>query len=519
MSDFKKIWLLAAALGASACVAPVQAPPPAASVQGGLAMVPVPPEPPTTAAEKEEMRAAWVVSWRVMTSTKAIDAAIDAAHSARLNTLFVQVRTSADAYYKSAFVPRSEYLTGDWDPLAYMLEKGHAKGLKIHAWLNAGIVWRSSVTAPVDPRHIFNAHPDWVLRDSDGKMAFPSSYDPQISNIEGFYWANWSSPEFKDHLAQVAREVADKYPVDGIHLDFVRYPNRSGPMTSGHGQDDATVQRFKKETGKEPLEHTKAWDQWKVDQVVAGIQKIRAAVKAKHPEMQLSAAALGAWDLALGRSWTDYRKGLETGSLDFVVLMSYYADSSWVWKSILNAKEAGDAKRVIVGLGPYMPGNTPEKIAEQIDIARQEGTGGWCLFALDKASMPQLDSYLARLRHLAIRDVTDNRYSLRDPVWNRIGVVDDGHRQWKLRFFSRNGKTKLVIYHRGLTSMELAINDVKLPAVDFKSREYVQLDISPYLLPTARDVPANHDFNLSIRAEGQTWSRGEVFSVDYYAAP
>jgi hypothetical protein len=290
-------------------------------------------------------------------------------------------------------------------------------------------------------------------------------------------------------------------------------------MVPGHGYNEANLKRFKAETGGEAVEHTREWDEWRTKQVVDTIDGIRKAIASSRHVVPLSAAALGAWDLGYGRSWTDYRKALELGKLDFVVLMSYYSDDAWVWKSILNSVEVADAKRVIVGLGPYVKGNTPEKIAQQIAISRSLGTGGFCLFSLDNEGMPGTESYLAQLRHLVLHDVGDDRYSLRDPVWNRVGVIDDAHRQWKFRFYSRNGKTKLVVYQHGLKSLRLSVNGQLLPSIDWKDRDYAQLDLSPILLPGARDVAADHDYTLHAEAEGLSGASAEVFTVDYYAVP
>ena len=94
----------------------------------GLAAIPENPEPPSSWQEKHEMRAAWVVGFRQMTSPANIDRVVEWAKIARLNTLFVQGRVASDAYYKSRIVPRSEELKQqpeDYDPLGYMLKKGH----------------------------------------------------------------------------------------------------------------------------------------------------------------------------------------------------------------------------------------------------------------------------------------------------------------------------------------------------------------------------------------------------------
>jgi uncharacterized lipoprotein YddW (UPF0748 family) len=334
----------------------------------------------------------------MMTAEKSIDRVLDLAKNANLNTLFVQVRARGDAYYKSALAPRAEQLPEDgFDPLDYILKKGHARGLQIHAWLNTGVVWGSN-TPPASAQHLYNLHPEWILRDATGKMAFPDPYDPKLSVVEGPYWGDWGNIEFRAHLAGVVKELVQQYPVDGVHLDFVRYPGRLGAMTPGPGYNPSSVERFRRETGADPVEYTKAWDQWRVAQVQAGIQEMRSALIATGRKIPLSAAVLSGWDLAYGRAWTDYRQALATGLLDFEVVMAYHQDSNWVWKSILNSLETADSEKIIVGLGLYIPENTPEKIAEQIRIARRYGTGGFCLFALDDVAVPKLESYMARLR-------------------------------------------------------------------------------------------------------------------------
>ena len=419
----------------------------------GLAAIPVNPEPPTTWQEKHEMRAAWVVGFRQMTSSASIDKVVEWARIARLNTLFVQVRVASDAYYKSKIVPRSEELkeqSEDFDPLGYMLKKGHEAGLKIHAYLNLGIVWRRAVP-PVDKDHIFNKQPNWILRDATGKMSFPDEYDPTPSNVENYYWVNWSNPFLQEHLARVVDELIETYDVDGVHLDFVRYPARMGAMTPPAGYNPGSVDRFRSATGREPLDNTKAWDRWRTEQVGEVIKKIHDSIKGKKPALPLSAAVLAAWDLAYGRQFTDYRAWLDRGYLDFAVLMCYYKDMDRISKRVFNAREVADARRIVLGVGLYL--NPPDVIADQLLISRNRSLKGFALFSLDTASMPKPESYLARLRYLAIPDVSDGRYEGRDPVWSRVGVIDAVHRKFSSRFFSRNGRSKLVIYQRRLESL------------------------------------------------------------------
>jgi uncharacterized lipoprotein YddW (UPF0748 family) len=485
----------------------------------GLAALPVPQGPPATFNEKEEMRAGWVVGWRQMVSTSAIDEAIDLAQTARLNTLFVQVRVSGDAYYRSDFVPRAQILKDqppDFDPLDYALHRAHERGIAVHAWVNMGILWRST-TAPTDPRHVFNAHPDWIMRDATGKLAYPDTKDPTPGFAEENYWINWSHPEAQDHLVRVVSEIVDRYPVDGVHFDFVRYPARMGPRTAGVGYDPVSLARFRAETGQEPAEHTKAWDSWRLEQITRVLTRCREEVKRRRPQASVSAAVLGAWNLAYGRNSTDYRGWLETGVLDFAALMAYYDKPDWVWQSVINARERAAGHRILLGLG--LSSISPEVAAGQILLSREQDLLGFSLFSLDNQELKDSKSYLAHLRDLAIPDVHDDRYSQNEPLWNRVGVVDPAHRAFSLRFYSRRGHTKMVVYPKGITSLLVAINDQALAPFMANGLTPIQVDLSPWLDPFAREVAANHDFVMTASAEGPPESAAQIFTVDYYEPP
>lgn len=76
-----------------------------------------------------------------------------------------------------------------------------------------------------------------------------------------------------------------------------------------------------------------------------------------------------------------------------------------------------------------------------------------------------------------------------------------------------------MIYQYGLKRLRLRVNKEKLPEVNWQALVYAQMDLSPYLRPFSRPVAANHDFWLSVKAEGPSGAWAEIFAVDYYAEP
>jgi uncharacterized lipoprotein YddW (UPF0748 family) len=493
--------------------------------------LPPPPEP------AKEMRGTYVVSWRQMTSPEKIDQFIQEAADANFNTVFVQVRARGDAFYNSSFVSRSEYLEGkdlSFDPLAYAVQKGHEQGLEVHAWLNAIIAWGTDKAAPKDPNHIFNKHPEWLMRDSTGKIAYPNrKTDPRNSVVEGPYFLAPGNPEVQDYLFNVYMEVVEKYDVDGIHFDFIRYPARMGPNTPGVGYDDVSMNRFKAETGKEPAQYSKVWDQWRADQITNIVSRIYKGTKERNSEVEVSASVLAAWDLGLGRVFQDWRKWMELGILDFVIPMSYSPKNATVWKDTTDAIQVADPGRVVVGLGAWYFKNNPEGLVEQINLLRREKVRGFVLFAQDTVSMaPTVNDYMQTLKELALTKPVpipklpvnsfqvDNKFSERDPLTIRVGEIDQWTRGFSHRFFVRNGKTYLIIENEGLHRLDVKITPTLATphewTIDIKGKKEVRIDVSQYVNPDHFTSLANHTFLMTVDAYGPPGGKAKVLIEDHY---
>ena len=108
-----------------------------------------------------EGRYIWVVR-NTLTSKDNIDRMLAFATINRFNNILVQVRGRGDAYYKSDIVPKSHLLKDvNFDPLAYLIPKAKEKGINVHAWVNAYILW-SSDKKPIQSNHLVNINPNWI---------------------------------------------------------------------------------------------------------------------------------------------------------------------------------------------------------------------------------------------------------------------------------------------------------------------------------------------------------------------
>ena len=110
----------------------------------------------------------WVVRWSLIDSAK-VERAVERAREIGVKGLLAQVVGRGDAYYQSDILPRAEDLPRpEFDPLGFLVERAHAAGLEVHAWVNCMLVW-SLPRRPRDPRHVVNSHPEWIARLADGR--------------------------------------------------------------------------------------------------------------------------------------------------------------------------------------------------------------------------------------------------------------------------------------------------------------------------------------------------------------
>lgn len=333
--------------------------------------------------------AAWVVRDR-LTSPESVEEAVRAARDAGVTTLIVQVRGRGDAYYATELAPRAEALGGapeGFDPLAEVLVR--ARGLRVLAWLNVFLVW-SETFPPADAAHVVRAHPEWLLADIDGRPV--ADYGPReraLGWIEGIY-ADPASSGYREHFAAVAAEVAARYPVDGVHLDFVRYP---GP---GYGRAGEAAAAFREAWGIDPrwlpseddeadgalAGAVRAWADGRAGAVTELVRAVRRATRLARPGVELSAAVLPdrlASSLEKGQDWARWAR---EGLVDELYPMVYFGGAERVGAQLaeMRAAVAGSGTRVAAGLGAYR--KAPETIAAEAAEAWALGCDGVALFDL-----------------------------------------------------------------------------------------------------------------------------------------
>ncbi|MFD2785424.1 glycoside hydrolase family 10 protein [Hymenobacter rubripertinctus] len=131
-----------------------------------------------------------------------------------INAVFVQVRPASDAFYKSELEPWSKWLTGTqgqapapyYDPLPFLIEEAHNRGMEFHAWFNPYRATMDTLSRRLAAGHPYRRHPEWFIRFS-GKLL----YNPGL-------------PEVRQYINRVILDVVSRYDIDGVHFDDYFYP-------------------------------------------------------------------------------------------------------------------------------------------------------------------------------------------------------------------------------------------------------------------------------------------------------
>lgn len=342
-----------------------------------------------------EGRAIWVTRWDYKTPDD-IRRIVDNCARTGFNMILFQVRGSATAFYRSSIEPWAWELTSSgplttgrdpgFDPLALAIERAHRKGVELHAYMNVFPGWMSQKYPPPEVGQVWTRHPDWFVADRQGRKMIPWDRDLSPQKRDYYSFLNPAVPEVKDYMVSVFREVAERYDVDGLHLDYVRYPD-----IGDYSYDQVSLRRFREETGKTPDEAPDLWTKWRGQQVSEVVRRIHDECKKIKPHLMITASVsrdpLHGRDKLMQRSL----EWMAEGKIEAAFPMIYTRESADIARSVTEYVGYGSGGLVLAGLkvpgkDPRVPTDQqvtddPRALIEQINIARLAGAHGVSLFS------------------------------------------------------------------------------------------------------------------------------------------
>jgi len=337
------------------------------------------PTPPAPRPEDFLERAVWVHLFDDVLKTRdGIRRVVADVAGADGTAIIAEVVRRQDAYYDSEVLARTAdpALEPGLDVLAVLIEEAHAAGLEVHAWIPVAPTWHESYVGQPAPdgwltaEHGLNA-PEadrWVTRTVDG--TWDTYLDPGLLEV-------------REHIAAVVGEIAARYDVDGVHLDYARYASER------HGYHPRALARYQQETGATgtPAPTDPAWSDWRREQVTALVSAAAEAIDAGGGDAMLSVAVIS-WGEGPGGPTTssfadtraynealqDWASWAETELVDVLMPMNYFREANpdqaaWLrtWLAYQEQLGARTGTRIVPGIAGYL--NSPSDSLTQVGLA------------------------------------------------------------------------------------------------------------------------------------------------------
>jgi uncharacterized lipoprotein YddW (UPF0748 family) len=347
----------------------------------------------------------WVLcegSQRVLEHPERVAPLLAEAGRLGVTDLFVQVYRNGRAWFDSSLADAAPFTAaraaaGGEDPLHALIGAAHARGLRVHAWVNV-LSLGSNREAPV----LKELGPAAVQVDRKGRsmLDYPQlelpAPDSQFLRLgTPALWLDPGAPGVAQRLVRTFAELAARYPdLDGLQLDYIRHPDVL-PFSPGsrfdvgldYGYGPATRARFTEDTGLPaplgpPGASANAWDAWRRGQVTALVRAIHDAVHGEQPHLAMSAAVWPFPERSYFSVYQDWPGWLDADLLDFAVPMLYTTDDRF-FLTELRAYHGIAGDRIWVGLGSWLFADAPDRAANQLHSAQSAGLAGVSFFSHD----------------------------------------------------------------------------------------------------------------------------------------
>jgi len=304
---------------------------------------------------------------------------LDDIKSKNLNTVYFQAESNGTVLFRSSFEPFSPYITGkiddstSYDPLHFAIEQAHKRGLEIHAWVNVFKCFNGTeINILKNPNHISQRKPEWVIEDlRDGQKS---------------YWLDPGLPEVREYVSDVIEEMVERYDVDGVQLDYARYPGKNFEDDFSYRINGNGMNR----------------DDWRRKNITDAVELINMKIKRIKPYVKLGAAPIGIYKNMKGiygfegftDVYQDSRLWLSKGIIDYLAPQIYWGIDDNPRFDLLAREWAGGSagRNIVLGIGAYKE-NVKADMERMIEYARAINVSGVAFYRYSNIKDYRFKSY------------------------------------------------------------------------------------------------------------------------------
>ena len=344
-----------------------------------------------TVGQAQEFRSIEITAWASgFESASAVTTMVNYADSCNLNCVIPEIRLRCDAYYTSSIEPPGTGVVPSppgFDSLADVIAKAHPLGIEVHPWLVTWRIW-TTVTGPghTTPEHIWWTHgpgntdpaQDWMMYSDTGAWDYGGivNLDPGVPAVE-------------EYLITVFMDIVTRYDVDGLNLDYIRYP------ATNWGYNPVSVARFNAEYGRtgNPSSSDTTWLNWRRDQITNLVKRLYLEMKAVKPLVKLNADVWNSATTGNNSYLQNWDNWMLNHWMDFAHPMSYTSTNSTFdsWCAAYVGNQHGRHVYPLVDASNSITGN----VIPQINSVRSYGFSGLGLYSYQSiVDKPGLQSAL-----------------------------------------------------------------------------------------------------------------------------
>ncbi len=311
-------------------------------------------------ANAQSYRGVWVDAWGAGFLTPAqVTTLVSHCRTYNFNSVIVQMRRRGDAFYMPQAPngdPRTTAIASTYDALQEIINQCHngTPRIEVHCWIPTHLIW-ADTTAPSQPGHVYNSHPEYLMRNSAGNTFIS----------EGYY-LDPGHPDAQTWNFNVAKDVVSRYDVDGFHWDYIRYPQGDS------GYNPTALSRYNAEFGTtgQPASTDAQFSNWRRRQVTDFIRWTSSELLAIKPNLVISASVFGSRSDAFNARFQDWAAWNNEGTVDICMPMNYTADNATYNSRVTDAFNNQGVRRVYMGQGSYL--NTKENTVVQLNYAKNK---------------------------------------------------------------------------------------------------------------------------------------------------
>ncbi|AFY41435.1 glycoside hydrolase family 10 protein [Nostoc sp. PCC 7107] len=382
-----------------------------------------------------EIRAVWLDRGTIVRAggEKKLAEVFDRLAQSGINTVFFETLNASYPIYPSKVAPQQNPLIRGWNPLAVAVKLAHERDMELHAWVwtfAAGNQRHNQVinVHPDYPGPVLAAHPDWANYDNKGNTIPPGQTKPFFDP---------ANPELRQYLLKLFAEIVTEYQVDGLQLDYIRYPFQDPFAGRSYGYGQAARAQFQKLTGVDPLtisptqgELWQKWTEFRTQQVDSFVAEVSQMVRQKREDLILSVAVFPLPEREriqkLQQHWEVWAR---RGDIDVIVPMTYAQDTArfqrlaqpWIASSQLGSTLLVPGIRLL---------SLPNLAAfDQLQLIRDLPASGYALFAAENFNNDLLKIFTNTQGKVS--SVADEPIPLRQPFQTAVVRYGLLKREWQ----------------------------------------------------------------------------------------